>query len=387
MTYGPVTHNWQNGRQLAEATKGSYTLSFKYNDEGIRTSKTVNGVEHIYTLNGSQIVSETWGNNTLIYLYDETGSPIGMQYRTSSMAEDVFVNFFFEKNLFGDIVAVYNESGTKVITYTYDAWGNHEPDELNVVGSNAAARYNPFRYRGYYYDTDTEFYYLQSRYYDPVTGRFLNADGYASTGQGLLGYNMYTYCGNNPVNRVDPAGQFWITVLVAIVVVVASTMTLSSCSSNNETKPYSNQANCYAYAMKLENDPRTGQPFTRKPQPGDFSGNGLIARDLKGTPETVKKAINEKVSADAKVLNLNYTEVDSANHIPKAGNWVVALAYASDGSDYHWWRKNDDGTWSHKPGSTPIIHWDASDNTITDPANCDRGIYDCFLGYYEVGPN
>lgn len=88
---------------------------------------------------------------------------------------------------------------------------------------------------------------------------------------------------------------------------------------------------------------------------------------MRGTPEAVKEAINKKVSADAEVLNLNYTEVNSADHVPKSGNWVVALAYATDGSDYHWWRKNADGTWSHKPGSTPIIHWDASGNTINDP--------------------
>ena len=139
--------------------------------------------------------------------------------------------------------------------------------------------------------------------------------------------------------------------------------------------------------MKLENDPRNNKPFRSKPQPGEFSGNSLTARDLRGNSKTVKGNINKKVSADAKVLNLSYTEVSSANHIAKPGNWVVALVYATDGSDYHWYRRNDDGTWSHKPGSTPIIHWDDSGNTITDPATCDRGIYDGFLGYYEVGPN
>ena len=120
-----ATFTWQNGRQLATATKGSTSVSYTYNDSGIRTSKRVNGIDHIYTLNGSQIVSESWGGTIVVYLYDENGSPFGMQYRNSTMAESVFVNFFFEKNLFGDIVAVYNESGVKVISYYYDAWGNH----------------------------------------------------------------------------------------------------------------------------------------------------------------------------------------------------------------------------------------------------------------------
>ncbi len=234
-------------------------------------------------------------------------------------------------------------------------------------------------------------YYLNSRYYDPVVGRFINADGYVSTGQGILGNNMLAYCGNNPINRFDPSGtswQSWLDTIKGTFFKIKNFIcSLLPLSDVGAVQPYSNQANCYAYAMKLENDSRTNRPFTSKPQPGEFSGRGLTARDLRGDSETVKKAINKKVSADATILNLCYTEVNSANHVPKEGNWVVALAYATDSSDYHWWRKNEDGTWSHKPGSTPIIHWDASGKTITDPGNCNRGIYDGFLGYYEVGAN
>ena len=212
LTYGTTEFTWRNGRQLATFTKGSTSVSYKYNDSGIRTSKTVNGIEHIYTLNGSQIVTESWTQNNveyvIVYLYDESGAPIGMQYRTSNYAWGEFDNFFFEKNLFGDIVAVYNESGTKVITYTYDAWGNHTPNVLNSTGNNAYASYNPFRYRGYYYDTETGFYYLQSRYYNPQWGRFLNADGYVNANGDLIGFNMYAYCSNNPVMSIDPFGTF-----------------------------------------------------------------------------------------------------------------------------------------------------------------------------------
>ena len=211
------TFEWQNGRQLAKATKGSKTLTFKYNDEGIRTSKTVNGVEHIYTLNGSQIVSETWGNNTLIYLYDEAGSPIGMQYRQSGMTEGLFYTFFFEKNLFGDVVAVYNEYGVKVISYTYDAWGNVKQTWHNMLAQNLYAQYNPFRYRGYYYDTETGFYYLESRYYDPATGRFINADDieYLGANGDLISYNLYAYCSNNPVVRIDSSGEYYLVIVGA----------------------------------------------------------------------------------------------------------------------------------------------------------------------------
>ena len=118
------------------------------------------------------IISESWSNALAVYLYDAEGSPVGMQYRTSSQAEDAFYTYWFEKNLQGDIVAVYSESGVRLISYTYDAWGNCTETFHNIVGTNNFARNNPFRYRGYYYDTDTKLYYLQSRYYDPAIGRF-----------------------------------------------------------------------------------------------------------------------------------------------------------------------------------------------------------------------
>ena len=111
----------------------------------------------------------------------------------------------FEKNLQGDVVAVYNSSGTKLASYTYDAWGKVTTTYSNG-GASTGARYNPFRYRGYYYDDDTGLYYLNTRYYDPSMGRFINADIYVSTGQGIIGNNMYAYCNNNPVMYVDING-------------------------------------------------------------------------------------------------------------------------------------------------------------------------------------
>jgi len=127
-----------------------------------------------------------------------------MRYTNSTKA-GTFENYLFVTNLQGDIIHIYDDAGTRLVTYNYDAWGNHTVSYENN-GNTTAARYNPFRYRGYYYDVETGLYYLNSRYYDPQVGRFINADSYVSTGQGLLGNNMFTYCGNNPINRVDPYG-------------------------------------------------------------------------------------------------------------------------------------------------------------------------------------
>ena len=202
------TFTWESGRRLASVIVDGTELSFTYNDDGIRTSKTVGTVEHVYHLNGAQIVFEESDAAVLVYLYDAEGSPIGMQYRTEADGAGIFEEYWFEKNLQGDIVAVYDGEGTKLISYTYDAWGNFTTTYHNGCTSSHHANLNPFRYRGYYYDADTGLYYLQSRYYDPVIGRFLNADIYISTGQGLLGCNMFAYCGNDPVLFYDPDGHY-----------------------------------------------------------------------------------------------------------------------------------------------------------------------------------
>ena len=129
-----------------------------------------------------------------------------MQYRTSSYAQNVFDTFYFEKNLQGDIIAVYNASGTVMVYYEYDAWGNFTYTFYNN-GSSTPVVYNPFRYRGYYYDADLGLYYLNSRYYDSNTGRFINADGQLNGA--LIGYNQFAYCENNPIIRIDGDGNMW----------------------------------------------------------------------------------------------------------------------------------------------------------------------------------
>ncbi|MBR2421632.1 MAG: RHS repeat-associated core domain-containing protein [Oscillospiraceae bacterium] len=112
--------------------------------------------------------------------------------------------YYYVTNIQGDVIAILNSSGTAVVEYAYDAWGNI----VSTTGSMATTlgKWNPLRYRGYVYDEETSLYYLQSRYYNPEIGRFINADAFASTGQGLLGNNMFLYCNSNPVNFQDDMG-------------------------------------------------------------------------------------------------------------------------------------------------------------------------------------
>ncbi len=198
--------SWERGRLLSSLSLPSFDLSFEYNADGVRTSKTVNGTKHTYQVDGTRIISEAYLDYLFVYLYDAAGSPIGYQVRRSSYAEGLFDTYWYEKNLQGDIIAVYNASGTKLAEYTYDAWGNHTVTYYNS-GHMTTVLQNPFRYRGYYYDYETGFYYLNSRYYDPQVGRFISPDAYLNGNGDIIGYNMYAYCSNNPVMYVDPTGQ------------------------------------------------------------------------------------------------------------------------------------------------------------------------------------
>jgi len=231
------TFTWE-GRRLKTATKGNQNFTFTYNDEGIRTSKTVNGVEHVYVLNGSQIISDSWGNNLIIYAYDAAGAPIGMRYLDTSNTGNTWQSYWFEKNLQGDITYVYDNTGTPLAAYTYDAWGNHTATYWNG-GQNTVVASNPFRYRGYYYDTDLGLYYLNSRYYDSNIGRFISSDIHdviTATPMALTDKNLYAYCDNNPVMRVDNGGEFWFSAMLIGAVVGAAINASVSALSQAITK-------------------------------------------------------------------------------------------------------------------------------------------------------
>ena len=201
-----LSMTWRNGRELASLTKNGVTASYLYDESGLRTKKTVGGVVTNYHVINGVLYGEYTGSHRLLYMFDEAGTRYSFLYNGST--------YYYVFNGQGDVIGITDGYGNMLARYTYDAWG--KPLTItdgagNDVSGNAShiANVNPFRYRGYYYDKESGLYYVGSRYYDPQTGRFINADGYVSTGQGLTGNNMFAYCGNDPINRSDPSGLFW----------------------------------------------------------------------------------------------------------------------------------------------------------------------------------
>jgi len=139
------------------------------------------------------LLRETYDENVLDFFYDANGNPSVLKYNGAP--------YYYILNLQGDVIRLVDAHGNTAACYEYDPYGN----AIDASGSHATI--NPLRYRGYYYDNETGLYYLQSRYYDPVVGRFINSDSYASTGQGILGNNMFAYCNNSPTNWADYSGH------------------------------------------------------------------------------------------------------------------------------------------------------------------------------------
>ena len=170
--------------------------------QGMHVTGTQTVTHEYLTLNGKVARETIKTNNSLTavldFIYDESGKPFALKYSTDGATFDTY---YYVLNLQGDVVKLIQANGHVVAQYTYDAWGN-----ILDSGGNLA-EVNPLRYRGYYYDNETGFYYLQSRYYDPQNRRFINADSYASTGQGFVGTNMFAYCNNSPILFVDHDGD------------------------------------------------------------------------------------------------------------------------------------------------------------------------------------
>ena len=209
---------WQ-GKRLTSID--GMSLAYDYN--GLRIKK---GDRNYYWQSGN-LVMERWvkngTENYIYYYYDESGV-CGMNYNGKE--------YYYRKNIFGDVIAIYDAFCNLQCKYVYDAWGNHKV--YNANGSEIGAEVlnigniNPIRYRGYYWDKEFGLYYLQSRYYDPALGRFISADGISYLDpESIIGFNLYAYCDNNPVMNVDPNGTWdWSRFGRGVAVVAAAALAI-----------------------------------------------------------------------------------------------------------------------------------------------------------------
>ena len=206
---------WNNQNQLLRINND---IKYQYDVNGIRSYKTVKGLETRYITQNNQIICEENNNGIIIYQYI-LNKLIGFTYTTSSGTKE----YLYIRNIQGDITSIIDSEGNKVCSYIYDGYGNHivlnqddnlENDPLSI------GHINPFRYRGYYYDEESGLYYLNSRYYDPETGRFISLDVLSildeTKGQ-INGLNLYMYCNDNPIMYCDPTGHIAFFVITAII--------------------------------------------------------------------------------------------------------------------------------------------------------------------------
>ena len=209
-TYKNNNLTW-NGKRLT-----SYgTNTYKYNSEGIRISKTTSEGEYKYLLDGNKIIKEIKPNNKEIYYhYDEKEELVGFNYNTKE--------YFYIRDITGNITNIIDSNGTIKVSYEYDAWGK----VINIDGDEDLIEINSYLYKGYYYDKETLLYYCKYRYYDPEIRRWISMDdvNYLDS-ETINGVNLYAYCMNNPVMCSDPSGHMpkWLGNILKGAAIIAAT--------------------------------------------------------------------------------------------------------------------------------------------------------------------
>ena len=208
------TFKWTRGRQLEQMTlKDGSSVTYKYNQDGLRTYKDTKESITNYQWDDSKLIRETVAYKgdekkyDIWYFYNNDDEAIGFEYSEVDNSNIVKTPIYFEKNKQGDVIGLLDTKGKELVKYSYDAWGNI----VDVSYENETAlKLNHITYRGYYKDNESGFYYLQSRYYDSETGRFINADDVKILGikdTSIYKDNLYCYCNNNVVNCTDPNGK------------------------------------------------------------------------------------------------------------------------------------------------------------------------------------
>ena len=198
---------WINGKELSNYRNQSLNISYKYDFEGKRIAKTVNNNKIEYYWINDELILETNGQNVLYFIRDEANELIGLRYNN-----DIY---YYIKSATEDIIGLLDSNLHVVAKYEYDSWGNiisiKDSNGISITDVNHIAFINPFRYKSYYYDTETGLYYLKNRYFNPKWYRFLNIDDdefIDNDSNNHIEYNLFAYCNNDPINLIDDEGNF-----------------------------------------------------------------------------------------------------------------------------------------------------------------------------------
>lgn len=194
---------WKNGKELTKFYNSNNVYNYYYNDNGVRTRKVVNNVNTYYYFEDADIFMEKNDNYTLYFIREFDGNLLGFEYNDNT--------YYYIKDVFDSIIGIIDSNYNIIVEYKYDTWGNIIgvfDENGNDISNNPnhIGNLNPYRYRGYYYDRETNLYYLGYRYYSPTLHRFISTD--CATYDDIVGGNLYVYCNNNPVIKVDDNGKF-----------------------------------------------------------------------------------------------------------------------------------------------------------------------------------
>lgn len=365
-----MTFEWGLQKKIASVTNGDDVIRYTYDFDGMRSSKVINGVETFFNYENGKLINSKTNDETVWFMYDENASVIGMEIDDEA--------YYFEKDGQDNVNRIFSSTGDVICSYSYDAFGNI----VSISGDETIAKLNPYRYRSYFYDEETGLYYLNARYYDPVTRRFVNADSvdYLGSTGSSASYNLFAYCENNPVMFTDENGNVLkFNKKAEISGTFESSPSYTPASWNGSRK---NKANCYCYALNIyASDSSWGANTNVRINPGTLSGSDYSKRSEKTWADRLVNATKADINRMKNyscVSKLSIWDWRYAGPVNGAG-YDIALVYAAAGTnatntfyDYHWYRKDSNGKWSHKRGLTDVINYDASNKSISNPQKANR---------------
>ena len=213
LNLGDYSFCWDE-KLLSQIQSQESLINYTYNRDGIRNFKIINGELTEYVLDGRKVVAEINTNDCIVYIYSNEGIVVGFVLNGDT--------YMYKLNQLNDVIGIYDDKLNLVVEYVYDAWGNILATDGELADS--VGRLNPYRYRGYRYDNETNLYYLNNRYYSPELARFISADTYEGLIGGLISHNLYAYCANNPIMYTDYSGNSYAVSISLVGYVLAFTM-------------------------------------------------------------------------------------------------------------------------------------------------------------------